>query len=169
MTRAALALGANLGHPRQALRGALAGLTQDPSTQVIAVSSLWRTAAVGGPEQPDYLNAVVVVDTSLDAWALLGLALSLEDAAGRVRDVRWGPRTLDVDVLAVDEVVIDEPLLTLPHPRAHERGFVLVPWAEVDPGFVLAPAGLPARTVADWAAEVTDQQVELVEGVTWCR
>jgi 2-amino-4-hydroxy-6-hydroxymethyldihydropteridine diphosphokinase len=169
MTRAALALGANLGHPREALRGALAGLRQDPSIQVIAVSSLWRTAAVGGPEQPDYLNAVVVVDTSLDAWALLALAHSLERVAGRIRDVRWGPRTLDVDLLAVDEVVSDDPLLTLPHPRAHERGFVLVPWAEVDPGYVLAPEGVPARTVADWAAAVTDQQVELDEGVSWWR
>lgn len=169
MTRAVLALGANLGHPREALRGALTGLTADPSIQVVAVSSLWRTAAVGGPEQPDYLNAVVVVDTSLDAWALLALAHALERAAGRVRDVRWGPRTLDVDLLAVDDVVSDDPLLTLPHPRAHERRFVLAPWAEVDPGYVLAPAGPPARTVADWATTVTDQQVELDEGVAWWR
>ena len=100
---------------------------------------------------------------------LLALAHSLERAAGRVRDVRWGPRTLDVDLLAVDDVVSDDPLLTLPHPRAHERRFVLAPWAEVDPGYVLAPAGLPARTVADWATAVTDQQVELDEGVAWWR
>jgi 2-amino-4-hydroxy-6-hydroxymethyldihydropteridine diphosphokinase len=169
MTRAALALGANLGNPRQALRDALAGLRQDPSTQVIAVSSLWRTAAVGGPEQPDYLNAVVLLDTSLDPAALLALAHSLEGAAGRVRDVRWGPRTLDVDLLAVEGVLDDDPLLTLPHPRAHERGFVLMPWAEVDPGYVLAPDGVGARTVADWAARITDQQLEVAEGVSWWR
>jgi 2-amino-4-hydroxy-6-hydroxymethyldihydropteridine diphosphokinase len=167
MTRAALALGANLGDPRVTLREALAGLAAHPDVRVDAVSGLWRTAAVGGPEQPDYLNAVVLVDTDLDAWALLDLAHELEDAAGRVREVRWGPRTLDVDLLAVGDERGEDPELTLPHPRAHERRFVLEPWAEVDPEFVLVPAGDPARTVAEWASAVTDQPVELLEGGPW--
>jgi 2-amino-4-hydroxy-6-hydroxymethyldihydropteridine diphosphokinase len=169
MTRAALALGANLGDPRATLRAAVAGLSKNAEVAVERVSSLWRTAAVGGPEQPDYLNAVVLVDTDLDGAALLDLAHALEDAAGRVREVRWGPRTLDVDLLAVGDQRSDDPELTLPHPRAHERSFVLDPWAEVDPGFVLAPARGPARTVADWASSVTDQAVEQVEGGPWWR
>lgn len=167
MTRAALGLGANLADPRESLRTAVRGLAAHPQVRVDAVSSLWRTSAVGGPEQPDYVNAVVVVDTSLDPAGLLGLAHALEAAAGRVRDVRWGPRTLDIDVLAVDDQRSDDPMLTLPHPRAHQRRFVLDPWAEVDPEFVLTPANGPARTVADWAALVTDQEVDLLEGGPW--
>ncbi len=169
MTRAALALGANLGDPREALRGAVAGLVSHPGIRVDAVSSLWRTEAVGGPEQPDYLNAVVLVDSSLDPAALLALAQELEEAAGRVREVRWGPRTLDVDILSIGDTRSDDPELTLPHPRAHERRFVLAPWSEVDPGFVLAPAGGPARTVTEWAAAVSDQHVDLFEGGPWWR
>jgi 2-amino-4-hydroxy-6-hydroxymethyldihydropteridine diphosphokinase len=169
MTRASLALGANIGDPRTTLRAAVAGLSAHTDLSVDRVSSLWHTAAVGGPEQPDFLNAVVLVETDLDARALLDLAHELEDAAGRVRDVRWGPRTLDVDVLAVGDERSADPQLTLPHPRAHERSFVLEPWAEVDPGFVLAPATGPARSVAEWAACVTDQRVELLEGGPWWR
>ena len=169
MTRAALALGANQGDPRTTLHGAVAGLSAHPGVDVLAVSGLWQTAAVGGPEQPDYLNAVIVVQTSLDPQALLSLAHDLEEAAGRVRDVRWGPRTLDVDLLAFDEVRTDDPALTLPHPRAHQRSFVLEPWAQVDPGFVLEPMGGPARTVGQWAASITDQQVTLLEGDAWWR
>jgi 2-amino-4-hydroxy-6-hydroxymethyldihydropteridine diphosphokinase len=169
MTRAALALGANIGDPRVTLREALAGLAANPAVRVDGVSSLWRTAAVGGPEQPDYLNAVVLVDTDLDGWALLALAHELEEVAGRVREVRWGPRTLDVDLLAVGDERREDPELTLPHPRAHERSFVLEPWAEVDPGFVLVPASGPAHTGAEWASTVTEQQVELLEGGSWWR
>jgi 2-amino-4-hydroxy-6-hydroxymethyldihydropteridine diphosphokinase len=169
MTHAALALGANIGDPRVTLRQALAGLAANPDVRVDGVSSLWRTAAVGGPEQPDYINAVILVDTDLDAWALLDLAHELEEAAGRVREVRWGPRTLDVDLLAVGDERSEDPDLTLPHPRAHQRGFVLAPWAEVEPAFVLVPAGGPRHTVAEWASTVTDQQVELLEGGPWWR
>jgi 2-amino-4-hydroxy-6-hydroxymethyldihydropteridine diphosphokinase len=169
MTHAALALGANLGDPRRTLRAAVAGLAAHVGVRPEAVSGLWRTAAVGGPEQPDYLNAVVTVDTDLDARALLDVAHELEGAAGRVRAVRWGPRTLDVDLLAVGDARSDDPHLTLPHPRAHERRFVLEPWAEVDPGFVLRPQSGPQRTVAEWASSVTDQEVERVEGGSWWR
>ena len=169
MTAAALGLGANLGDAANALRTAIAGLAADPQVEVTSVSGLWRTAAIGGPEQTDYLNAVALVETSLAPRELLDLAQSLERAAGRRRDVRWGPRTLDVDLLAFDEVRTDDPALTLPHPRAHQRSFVLEPWAQVDPGFVLEPTGGPARTVGQWAASITDQQVTLLEGDSWWR
>lgn len=169
MTRAALALGANLGDPRTTLHRAVAGLSAHPGVDVLAVSGLWQTAAVGGPEQPDYLNAVVLVQTSLDPQALLSLAHALEEAAGRVRDVRWGPRALDVDLLAFDEVRTVDPALTLPHPRAHQRSFVLEPWAQVDPDFVLEPTGARARTVRQWAGSIPDQQVTLLEGDSWWR
>ena len=107
--------------------------------------SLYRTAPVGGVEQPDYLNAVVAGRTELSASDLLALCQRIEQAHGRTRDVRWGPRTLDVDVLRFGDVVSDDPRLTLPHPRAHERAFVLVPWFEVD-----ADASVPGRgRVAD--------------------
>jgi 2-amino-4-hydroxy-6-hydroxymethyldihydropteridine diphosphokinase len=142
MTRAALALGANLGDRAAALQNAVDALAR--ATKVVAVSAIFETAPVGGPEQPDYYNAVVIVETDLTASELLRLAQSIEADAGRVRLQRWGPRTLDVDVLAFDGVVSDDPVLTLPHPRAHERAFVLMPWLDAEPG-----AEVPGRgTVA---------------------
>ena len=142
MTHAALALGANLGDPRRTLRGAVAGLAAHVGVRLEAVSSLWRTAAVGGPEQPDYLNAVVTVDTDLEAPALLDLAHELEVAAGREREVRWGPRTLDVDLLAVGDERSDDPQLTLPHPRYRERLFVLRPLLDITPAAVDPETGI---------------------------
>jgi 2-amino-4-hydroxy-6-hydroxymethyldihydropteridine diphosphokinase len=142
----ALGLGANLGDRVAALQGALDVLA--PVLANIAVSSVYDTAPVGGVEQPDYANAVVVGDTDLEPEALLRLAHGAESSWQRTREVRWGPRTLDVDVLVVGDLVSEDPDLTLPHPRARERAFVLVPWAEADPG-----ATLPDGTrVADLAA-----------------
>ena len=139
MSRAVLSIGSNLGDRLAHLRSVVAAL--DP----VAVSSVYETAPWGGVEQDDYLNAVVVVeDDGTDAYGWLRKARELEDAAGRVRDVRWGPRTLDVDVIDVDGIVSDDPELTLPHPRAYERAFVLLPWAEVDPR-----AQLPAADTVD--------------------
>jgi 2-amino-4-hydroxy-6-hydroxymethyldihydropteridine diphosphokinase len=100
---------------------------------VVAVSGVFETAPVGGPEQDDYLNAVVALDTELDARALLDLAHRIEAHAGRVRTVRWGPRSLDVDVLIVGDARVDEPDLQVPHPRLAERGFVLAPLRDVAP------------------------------------
>lgn len=161
MTRAVLALGANLGDARAQLSRAVDALVADPRVRVDGVSSLWRTAAVGGPQgQPEYRNAVVLLDTELTAPALLELAHELERAAGRQRSVRWGPRTLDVDLLAHDELRRADPELSLPHPRAHERAFVLLPWAELEPAWVLAPlSGEDPRPVAEWAVGVSGQQV----------
>lgn len=173
MIRAALGLGANLGDPRAALAGAVAGLSTHPEIEVTAVSDLWDTTPVGGPEQPDYRNAVVIVESGLAPAALLAVAHTLEAAAQRVRDVRWGPRTLDVDILDIEGVVSADEALTIPHPRAHLRAFVLVPWAQVAPEWALTPAGGPQRTVSEWAALVAAESpadaVRLVEGGTWWR
>jgi 2-amino-4-hydroxy-6-hydroxymethyldihydropteridine diphosphokinase len=139
VSRAVLALGANLGDRAAALQGALEGLAE--RVRIVAVSAIFATEPVGGPEQPEFYNAVVVVDTDLSAGALLDLAHRLEDAAGRRRTVRWGPRTLDVDIVTVDGERSDDPALTLPHPRAHERAFVLLPWLDADPHAVLPGHG----------------------------
>jgi dihydroneopterin aldolase/2-amino-4-hydroxy-6-hydroxymethyldihydropteridine diphosphokinase len=129
--RAVLGLGANIGDRATTLQKALDEL--GARTHVVSVSAIYETAPVGGPPQPDFYNAVVLVDTTLPASDLLTLAHSLEAAAGRVRLEHWGPRTLDVDVLAYGDTRSDDPELTLPHPRAHERAFVVLPWVEVDP------------------------------------
>ena len=131
--RAVLGLGANLGDALGALRGAVDALDADPATDVVAASSVYRSAPVGGPEQPDYLNAVVVVATDLRSWELLELAQRIEADHDRVREERWGPRTLDIDLVTFDSVVSNDPDLTLPHPRAHERLFVVLPWLEAAP------------------------------------
>jgi len=146
--RVALGLGANLGDRVAALQGAvdvIAPRLADP-----AVSSVYETAPVGGPEQPDYANAVLVGGWQGEPLELLELAHEAEREWRRAREVRWGPRTLDVDVLVVGDLVSDDETLTLPHPRAHERAFVLVPWAEVDPQATL-PDG---SRVTDLAATV---------------
>ncbi|MBN1091423.1 2-amino-4-hydroxy-6-hydroxymethyldihydropteridine diphosphokinase [Blastococcus sp. TML/M2B] len=135
MTRVVLSLGANLGDRAATLRTALAALAADGP---LVHSDLYETPPWGPVEQPPYLNAVAVVEGDRDAAGWLARAHELEQGAGRTREVRWGARTLDVDVVAVraDDgapVTSADPRLTLPHPRAHERAFVLVPWLAVDP------------------------------------
>ncbi|WP_448611399.1 2-amino-4-hydroxy-6-hydroxymethyldihydropteridine diphosphokinase [Geodermatophilus sp. URMC 60] len=147
MTRAVLSLGANLGDRAAALRTAVRALKDDGV--LVARSTLYETPPWGPVEQSPYLNAVVVVRGDRDAAGWLARAHELEQAAGRTRDVRWGSRTLDVDVVTVtgddgQPVLSDDPALTLPHPRAHERAFVLVPWASLDPTAVLPGRG-PVR------------------------
>lgn len=132
MPRAYLGLGSNLGDRVRYLREAVASLTG-----VAAVSPLYETDPLGGPEsQGPYLNLVVALDTDLAPRDLLAVCHRLEAAAGRVRDERWGPRTLDVDVLLFDGVVSDDPELTLPHPRMWQRRFVLAPLADIAPDLV---------------------------------
>ena len=144
MSRAVLSIGSNLGDRLAHLRSVVAAL------RPIAVSPVYETAPWGGIEQDDYLNAIVVVDDpGTDAYGWLARARELEQAAGRTREVRWGPRTLDVDVIDVDGSANADPELTLPHPRAHERAFVLAPWADVDPDAVLVGRGRVADLVAD--------------------
>lgn len=152
--RAALGLGANLGNPRLALTIAVAHIMADPWVGKLQRSSFYDTAPVGGPEQPDYVNAVAVVDlqpgntAAAAAEHLLAVAQRIEDELHRVRDVRWGPRTVDVDVLAVGDLVTGDPRLTVPHPRAAERAFVLIPWAEIDPDFEIPGVGTVAAALA---------------------
>ncbi len=150
MTRAVLSLGANLGDRARALRTAIEALEVDG---LVARSTLYETPPWGPVEQPPYLNAVVVVRGDRDAAGWLARAHELEQAAGRTREVRWGARTLDVDVVTVTgddgvPVLCDDPGLTLPHPRAHERAFVLVPWLSLDPTSVLPGHFLVADLVA---------------------
>jgi 2-amino-4-hydroxy-6-hydroxymethyldihydropteridine diphosphokinase len=134
---AVVALGSNLGDRDAHLQAAVDGLR---AAGAVAVSAVYETAPVGGPAQPDYYNAVVLLDTQLSPAELLALAHRLEADAQRTRTQRWGPRTLDVDVISYGEIQSDDPVLALPHPRAHERAFVLAPWLELD-----AKAQLPGH------------------------
>lgn len=145
-----LSLGSNLGDRLASLQhgidvlaeGANGGLTWE------AVSGVYQTAPVGGPEQGDYLNAVVLAVSALPARAVLARCAAAEAAAGRERTVRFGPRTLDVDIIACGTEISSDPVLTLPHPRAHERAFVLAPWLELDPAAVLPGRGRVAGLLA---------------------
>ena len=132
-TRVVVAMGSNLGDRLDYLQGGLDGLFDTPRLAFLAVSPVYETTPVGGPEQPDYLNAVAIGETTLPARAVLERCHSLEDAFGRVRGELWGPRTLDLDLIVYGDEVSDSPGLTLPHPRAHERAFVLAPWHDADP------------------------------------
>jgi 2-amino-4-hydroxy-6-hydroxymethyldihydropteridine diphosphokinase len=133
--RAYLALGSNLGDPAARLQRAVDLLAAEPRVRVAGVSRVYETRPVG-PAQPDYLNAVVALDTDLDPRALLALAHRLEADAQRVRSERWGPRTLDVDVLLVGDERVDDADLVVPHPRMWQRGFVLAPLADLAPDLV---------------------------------
>jgi len=147
--RAAFALGSNLGDRAAALRGAVEALAGTEGVVLVAVSPPYETDPVGGPDgQPAYLNAVAVADTALPAVALLARAHEVEQMYGRVRAERWGARTLDVDLLAVGAETAGTAALTLPHPRAHLRAFVLVPWADVAPDFELPGLGRVADLLA---------------------
>ena len=137
MTRAVIALGANLGDAKAALQGAVDALAATQGIEVLAASPVFETEPVGGPEQPVYVNAVVLIDTSLAPDDVLTRANAIEADWQRTREVRWGPRTLDIDIIDIDGFISDTERLTIPHPRAHERGFVLVPWLAVDPHAVI--------------------------------
>lgn len=133
-----IGLGSNLDDPAAQLQQAFAELAADNDLDVLARSSLYRSVPVGGPpDQPMFCNAAAALATTLSPLALLDRLQLIEASHGRVRDVRWGPRTLDLDILAIDALAMDRPRLTLPHPRAHERGFVLVPLAEIAPALAL--------------------------------
>jgi 2-amino-4-hydroxy-6-hydroxymethyldihydropteridine diphosphokinase len=159
--RVVLALGSNLGDRLANIQRGLDALTAEPGLAGVAISGVYQTSPVGGPDQPDYLNAVMVAASDLPSCVILGRCLAAERAMGRIRPVHWGPRTLDVDVIACGDEVSDDPVLTLPHPRAHERAFVLAPWHEVDPQAHLPGAG----PVADLLAVVGMNGVWRLAGV----
>ncbi|HYC37728.1 MAG TPA: 2-amino-4-hydroxy-6-hydroxymethyldihydropteridine diphosphokinase [Usitatibacter sp.] len=139
--RAAIALGSNLDDPEAQVRRGFAELAALPETWVVARSSLRRTAPVGYAEQPDFVNACALLDTRLAARALLDALLAIEKKHGRVRELLNGPRTLDLDIILYGGAVIDEPGLRVPHPRAHERAFVLEPLVEIWPDAVIPGRG----------------------------
>ncbi|WP_380278212.1 2-amino-4-hydroxy-6-hydroxymethyldihydropteridine diphosphokinase [Kitasatospora purpeofusca] len=146
---AVIALGSNLGNRLDTLQGAVDALADTPGLKVKAVSAVYETDAVGGPaEQPAYYNAVVVLRTTLPPHDLLERGNAIEDAFGRVRAVHWGPRTLDVDILAYEGVVSEDPRLLLPHPRSHERAFVLAPWLDAQPDAEVPGHGPVAELLA---------------------
>jgi 2-amino-4-hydroxy-6-hydroxymethyldihydropteridine diphosphokinase len=144
-TTAYLALGSNLGDRLEHLRAAVRELDATEGVDVVRSSRVYETEPVG-PPQPAYLNAVVAIDTTLAPRELFEACRGVEDALGRVRAERWGPRTLDVDILVYDEQTVDEPDLQIPHPRMHERGFVLVPLGELDADAML-PGGRRLSTL----------------------
>ena len=145
---AVLSMGSNLGNRLDSLQSAIDSIRAHDAIRVVAVSSVYETAPIGGPEQPPYLNAVVKIETSLSASDILNLAHQVEGSQGRVRRERWGPRTLDVDVIVVGDEDSEDPALTLPHPRAHKRAFVLIPWHEIDPDAVIPGVGRVAELLA---------------------
>lgn len=138
-----IGLGSNMGDPEQQLRGAMAALQDLADCQVTWRSRLYRTQPVGGPQQPDFINAVARMVTTLAPLDLLRALHQLETQAGRQRrlEVYWGPRILDLDLLIYGDAIVHSPTLTLPHPRLHERAFVLLPLAEYDPQLRIPGAG----------------------------
>ncbi|GAA2346471.1 2-amino-4-hydroxy-6-hydroxymethyldihydropteridine diphosphokinase [Streptomyces kunmingensis] len=167
--RAVLSLGANLGNRLETLQGAIDALEDTPGVRVKAVSPVYETEPWGVEpgSQPSYFNAVVLLKTTLPPASLLERAHAVEEAFHRVRDERWGPRTLDVDIVAYADVVSDDPTLTLPHPRAHERAFVLAPWHDVEPDARLTGRGTVAELLTaltrDGVAPRGDLELRLPE------
>ena len=144
--KAVVALGANIGSPREQMDVAIALLRE--ATEVKAVSSYFVTKPVGGPEQPDYLNAVCILESELPALDLLAVLQGIEKSLGRERAVRWGPRTIDLDLIQYGSLLSAAAELELPHPRAHERRFVLEPWCEIEPDAILLTHGKISELLA---------------------
>ncbi|MFF7335229.1 2-amino-4-hydroxy-6-hydroxymethyldihydropteridine diphosphokinase [Streptomyces sp. NPDC008150] len=167
--RAVLSLGSNLGNRLETLQGAVDALEDTPGVRVKAVSPVYETQPWGVEpgSQPAYFNAVIVLKTTLPPSSLLERAHAVEEAFNRVREERWGPRTIDVDIVAYADDVSDDPVLTLPHPRAHERAFVLAPWLDVEPEAQLAGhgpvAGLLAAVSRDGVTPRADLELWLPE------
>jgi 2-amino-4-hydroxy-6-hydroxymethyldihydropteridine diphosphokinase len=151
-SKAILALGSNLGERNDTLSTAVADLVDPPEVRLLGVSPVVQTKPVGGPEgQPDFLNMVMAVETTLTPLELLKHCHDVEQKHHRVREVHWGPRTLDVDIIVFGDLVSEDPVLTIPHPRAAERAFVLYPWSLLEPH-----AQLNGRSVSELAAVAAD-------------
>jgi 2-amino-4-hydroxy-6-hydroxymethyldihydropteridine diphosphokinase len=158
-----LGLGSNLGDREANMRRALALLDSDAKVTVVGVSSLYGTHPVGVEDQPDFLNAVAELRTGLDPWELLSLCLDIENRLGRKRTIRWGPRVIDIDILLYEGVEIADNKLSVPHPLMLERGFVMIPLAEIVPDLLVGD-GL---TAAQWALRVDGAGVELFKDRFW--
>jgi len=148
MSQAFIALGGNLDHPANLIRAVFAELDRLPGCRLLRASSLYRTAPVGYDFQPDFINAVALLETTYSPHALLMELLAMETRHGRVRSIRNGPRTLDLDLLLYDDLILDDAALTLPHPRMHMRPFVLVPLLEIAPNSVIPLRGPAASMLA---------------------
>ncbi len=155
MARAFVGVGANLGDPAAQVRAAIAALAALPGTRLVAASSLYRTSPVGYADQPDFVNAAALLETTLAPRALLAALQAIEARSGRTRSFQDAPRVLDLDLLLYGGEVIDEPDLAVPHPRLHDRAFALAPVVEIDPAVVIPGRG-PAR---DWLARCTDRRI----------
>ena len=151
--RAYVALGANIGDREQTMRRALDLLDADPELEVVAVSRFRETAPVGVVDQPPFLNAAAAIETALGPRELLGRLLVVERSLGRRRGARWGPRTIDLDLLVHGDLVVDEEGLHVPHPRLHERRFVLEPLADLAPALVVPGRGRVSDLLRALAAE----------------
>ena len=147
--KAVVALGANIGNPKEQMDLAIAMLKE--ATEVTAVSTYYSTKPVGGPEQPDYLNAICILESELPALDLLSLLHGIEKSLGRERIEKWGPRTIDLDLIQYGSLLSKAEELELPHPRAHERRFVLEPWHEIEPDAVLLTHGKISELLAQLA------------------
>ena len=137
--KAVISLGANIGNPEEQITLAIAMLRE--ATEVVVVSSIYETEPVGGPDQPNYLNALCIAESDLPALDLLSVLHGIEKTLGRERLERWGPRTIDLDLIQYGSILSSAQELALPHPRAHERKFVLEPWLEIDPNAILLTHG----------------------------
>jgi 2-amino-4-hydroxy-6-hydroxymethyldihydropteridine diphosphokinase len=160
MTRAAVALGSNLESPEEQVRRGFDDIAALPGTELLARSRLYRTAPVGYVDQPDFVNACALVETTLGPRALLDGLLAIEQRHGRVREIPNGPRTLDLDIVLYGDRVIDEPGLKVPHPRAHERMFVLAPLVDVWPDAVIPGRGRVADIVTPAQAGAQSRRTE---------
>jgi 2-amino-4-hydroxy-6-hydroxymethyldihydropteridine diphosphokinase len=156
-----LSLGSNVGDRLENLQEAIDALFDAPGLSLEAMSPIYETAPWGPVEQGDFLNVVLVATTRLAPEVLLERVLSIEEAMRRERSVRWGPRTLDIDIVQFGSVVSDDPALTLPHPRAHERAFVLVPWLDIDPEGELAGRGRIAELAQAVGSEGVTRREDL--------
>ena len=153
LNKVALALGSNLGDRAANVQHALDALIDSEVLTNVAVSSIYETKPVGGPDQGPYLNAVVLGASHLEPEELLTAIHQIEDELGRVREVHWGPRTVDIDILAYSDEVLNTADLVIPHPRAHERAFVLIPWSELDAQFVIAGHGTVQECLAGFSRD----------------
>lgn len=151
-----LSLGSNLGDRLDNLQEAIDALFDAPGLDFIALSPVYETKPVGGPEQGDFLNVIIVVSSRVAPESLLERVLAIEDAMDRTRTVRWGPRTLDIDIVMMGDVTSTDPDLLLPHPRAKERAFVLRPWSDVEPDATLPGQG----RITDLLSGVADQELQ---------
>jgi 2-amino-4-hydroxy-6-hydroxymethyldihydropteridine diphosphokinase len=164
LTVAVLGLGGNIGDTRAALAAALARLAENPAIRIEAVSALYETPPWGKTDQPPFLNAAARIDTELPPHGLLQAVLAVERELGRRREERWGPRTIDIDILLFGDLQIDEPGLHVPHSSLHERAFALAPLLDVLPG-----AEFAGRRAAEWLALADRTGMRRLAGPDWHR